>query len=81
MVFVLSDKYRFPLTSAISPREWASAEWAMVPNDAYAASQFFGFCVRMLQYMRRPVTAINVQPCWNFFLWFFVFSLVFIWKN
>jgi len=76
MFIILSDKCIFPLTTAISLRVWASAEWAMAPNDAYAASQCVGFSVRMMQHRRRPFMAISVQPCWNFFT--FGFSFFFI---
>jgi len=79
MVVVLSDKYRFPLIAAISPRVWASAECAMAPNDAYATSQCVGFSVRMMQHMRRPVMALVYSPVRIFFLLvFLVFSLEFI---
>jgi hypothetical protein len=80
MVVVLSDKYCFPLTAAISPRVYASAVWAMAPNEAYASPQCIGFSVRMMQHMLRPVMAISVHPCWDFFflLVFIVFSLEFI---
>ena len=73
MVIILSEKYRFPLTAAISPRVWDSAEWAMAPNDENAASQCVGFSVRKMQHMRRPVMAISVQPCWDFFLLVFIY--------
>ena len=63
MVVIVSDKYHFPLTAAISPRAWALAEWAMAPNDAYTASQCVGFSVRIMQHMRRPVMAVSVQSC------------------
>lgn len=81
MIVILSDKYIFPLTAAISPSVWASVEWAMAPNGAYAASQSVGFSVRTMQHMRRPVMAISVQPCLNFFPFaFLVFFRVYM-KN